>query len=65
MTPELISIKSTYFVAGVTLQSDVVCQAAPILKYMKGWSREQVMNYATKKGWTVQTVASSCPTCED
>lgn len=52
----LIRIVSPYFVAGVVLGSKRVIRAAPILKYMKGWTKDQVLSYAKKKGWKASPV---------
>ena len=51
--PDLIRIEAPYFVAGVLLRDGRVYEAAPIVKYMKGWTAEQVLQYAKKKGWTI------------
>jgi len=47
----LIQIDSGYFCAAVWTVEDKVHVAAPIIKYMKGWTRKQVLNYSASKGW--------------
>jgi hypothetical protein len=47
----MIRIESPYFVAGVIVQGDKVIRAAPIVKYMFGWTATKVVEYCKKKGW--------------
>jgi hypothetical protein len=47
----IIHLDSGYFNAGVIVKDDRVVIAAPILKYMVGWSDVQVIAYAIRKGW--------------
>jgi hypothetical protein len=52
----LIRIVSSYFVCGIVLQADLfgdflVSKAAPIVKYMNGWTYDRVKDYCWKKGW--------------
>lgn len=50
--PELlIQIDSGYFCAVVCLWDDRVLVAAPILKYMLGWTKDRVLEYAKEKKW--------------
>jgi hypothetical protein len=44
------------FCAGIVLFDDVVVEAAPIVKYMKKWSRDQVREYCKKRGWEISIV---------
>jgi len=52
---ETIQIDAGFFTAGVVLQwygaEMKVVRCAPIVKYMKGWSRGQVIAYIHKRGW--------------
>ncbi len=52
----LIQIKSSYFCAGLEAGDyDLqVKRAAPILKYMVGWSVRKVQAYAIQKGWNLK-----------
>jgi hypothetical protein len=50
----LIIIDAPHFYAAVVLRCDVVIRAAPILKYMMGWSSERVKQYARRKGWDIR-----------
>ena len=52
----LMQILGPHFVAGVVLKNNTVVRAAPILKYMIGWSQQRVMQYALHKHWTVKTI---------
>jgi hypothetical protein len=49
----LIRLDMGYALAGVELEADKVTRAAPILKYMRGWTTVKVLEYAHKKGWKV------------
>jgi hypothetical protein len=48
----MLRIVSPYFVAGIVEQGAV----APIIKYMKGWTFEQIKAYCNKKGWTIEII---------
>lgn len=48
-----IRLTSHYFCAGVVLGQKRVIRAAPILKYMKGWTRDEVLRYARNKRWKI------------
>ncbi len=53
----MIRIDSGYFIAGVIFNNQgVVVRAAPIVKYMKGWSKDSVIAYATRKGWQWEVI---------
>jgi hypothetical protein len=45
----LFQIEAPHFVAGVIVGE----RAAPIIKYMKDWSEDQIKIYCNIKGWTV------------
>lgn len=47
----MIRIVAPHFVAGVVLSRGKVSRSAPILKYMTGWTRGQVIGYCAKKHW--------------
>jgi len=49
----LIRICSSYFVAGVVLEDNVVIKTAPIIKYMKGWNSNKVVKYSINKNWKI------------
>ena len=54
----LIRIAAPYFVAGIILVPDLfgvfsVVKAAPILRYMKGWSYSRVFAYCNQKNWEI------------
>lgn len=49
----LIRIEAPHFVAGVIIKDGLVVRAAPIVKYMRGWTTTRVTSYAASKGWTV------------
>lgn len=51
----LLRLTSKWFVCGVVLHP-IVLRAAPIVKYMIGWKREQVEAYCKKRGWKWEEV---------
>jgi hypothetical protein len=51
MTEQLAQIYATHFTAGIVLDDDVVIEAAPIVRYMKGWKRATVADYCRVKRW--------------
>ena len=48
---KVISIYAPSFTAGVVCEDDKVKRAAPIIKYMRGWTLEQVKEYVARRGW--------------
>lgn len=52
----LAQITARHFCCGLVLESDRVTVAAPIVGYMRGWSRERVRGYCAEKGWRVAVV---------
>jgi len=49
----LAAIDAPHFHAGIVFLDDRVVRAAPIVSYMKGWSRDRVRAYCKKKGWKI------------
>lgn len=47
----LVVIDAPHFYAGVVFRDGMVVRSADIVKYMKGWSLEQVKSYCEKKNW--------------
>lgn len=39
------------FTAGIVLEDNVVVKAAPIVKYMNGWTLSRVEDYCRKRHW--------------
>lgn len=56
MTEVLAQITAPHFCAGLVLKDDVVSEAAPIIKYMVGWSRDKVRNYTRHKNWKARII---------
>lgn len=50
---DLIRISSPTFVAGYDRE---IGRIAPIIKYMRGWTDEQISTYCKSKGWTCAKV---------
>lgn len=44
------------FTAGIVLWDDVVIEAAPIVRYMKKWTRARVREYCSQRGWEISVV---------
>lgn len=55
----LASIDAPHFFAGIVLRNDKVIEAANIVRYMKGWSRDRVRDYCKQKDWKVKVVTMS------
>jgi len=49
---ELVRITAPHFCAGVVIGGEV----APILRYMRGWPLQRVLEYCRRKGWRVQVI---------
>ena len=52
----LAQIDAPHFNCGVVLLDYCVIKAAPIVKYMHGWQRNNVREYCRKKGWRVSVI---------
>ena len=52
------------FVAAILLWDDKVIEAAPILRFMKGWMRDNVRTHCAHKGWKVKVVTETKRTVE-
>ena len=46
-------INAPHFCAGVETRGEKIIRTAPILKYMRGWKAERMIDYCREKGWTV------------
>jgi hypothetical protein len=47
------------FCAGVVLWDDKVVEVAPIVRFMKGWSRDNVRRHCVRKGWAISVVTET------
>ncbi len=56
ITEILAQIGAPHFTAGIVLWQDRVVEAAPIVGFMKKWSRGRVRDYCAGKGWVVSVV---------
>ena len=52
----LVRITAPHFVAGLVAEAGRVYIAAPILRYMVGWTGNQVADYCAGKRWTWERV---------
>lgn len=51
--------KRPRFCAGVVLWDDKVIEAAPIVQFMRRWSRDDVRRHCAANGWTISVVTES------
>lgn len=51
-------IVAPHLCAGLVVVNGIVTEAAPILKYMRGWQITRVRGYCNHKGWTVEMVSA-------
>jgi len=58
-TELLASIEAPHFCAGIVLRNNRVVEAADIVRYMKGWSRDRVRLYCANAGWRVSVVSET------
>jgi hypothetical protein len=56
MIETLAEIDAPHFHCGIVLQDNRVVEAAPIVRYMRKWTRERVRDYCIQKGWKVSVV---------
>jgi hypothetical protein len=49
----LVQITAPHFCAGIVVEG-VVRDAAPIVKYMRGWTLDKVTSYCAQRHWQVQ-----------
>ena len=56
MNELLAAIDAPHFYAGIVLCDDRVIEAADIVRYMRGKSRDWVREYCRRKGWKVRVV---------
>ena len=53
----LYQIKSNYFCAGLITKESKVIKAAPIINYMLTKSIKEVIDYVTRKNWTISRIS--------
>lgn len=52
----LAQVTSRRFTAAIVLRDDIVTETAPILRFMKRWSRDRVRDYCQRNRWTIELV---------
>jgi hypothetical protein len=53
----IAQITAPHFCAGISFDSaECVVEAAPIVRYMIGWSRQRVRDYCRSKNWSAKVV---------
>jgi hypothetical protein len=53
----LWQIQSSYFVAGIYFINGKCTHVAPIIKYMKVWNLEKILQYCISKNWNAILVS--------
>ena len=56
ITEILAQIRGGNFTAGIVLFDDKVVEAAPIVRRMRGWSRDRVRAECQRMGWTITVI---------
>lgn len=56
MNDVAVRITAPHFCCAIIFRNQVVIEAAPIVKYMKGWTGIGVENYLKKKKWKGEIV---------
>jgi len=51
----MLRILGPDFVAGLIVEGDRISRAAPVIRYMTGWTVRQVVIRCADKGWTCET----------
>lgn len=51
-----VRIEAPHFVARLEVDSGRVVEAAPILRYMVGWTTKRVRGYVDAKGWRADLI---------
>jgi len=49
----MFQIEATHFTAGGEIFAGKITHAAPIIRYMKGWTDKKLYDYCVKKNWKV------------
>lgn len=57
----LIRVVAPHFVAGLIIENDICTEAAPILQWAKGWTRDRLRDYFSKKGWKASVINEKAP----
>ena len=55
----LLRLTLSSAIAGVELAGGRVVRAAPVIRYMLGWSVRRVQDYCQRRGWRWQLVSES------
>lgn len=59
VTETLVQVKAPHFTAGLILRGGRVYAAAPILRWAKGKTRDELRAYFKGKGWTASVVSET------
>lgn len=54
--PTMLQVTAPYFCAGAKVRGQKIVSAAPIIKYMIGWTVNKAQQYATSKGWQARII---------
>ncbi len=53
---DIYQIQAPYFTAGLVVKNNLCTTAAPIIKYMKGWTLARIQIYCNQKKWKLEWV---------
>ena len=56
MSDVIVRITAPHFCVGLLFRNQVVVEAAPIVKYMRGWNGAAVEAYVKKKRWKAEII---------
>lgn len=59
--PDMIQITAPHFCAGLRVMDGRVIEAAPIVRYMLGWTIQEVSVYVHKKRWDLAILPDAPP----
>ena len=52
----LVSFDAPHFCAGAVFEGKICIHSAPIIKWMKGKTVEEIFDYAKRKKWVIKIV---------
>lgn len=62
MTSLLVTVRAPHMCASLIVRDGVVTEAAPILRWSRGWDRVRLWRYLKRKGWQVTVQPDPSPT---
>lgn len=56
MPDQFLVIDAPFFYCGVILQAERAVRAAPIVRYLRHWSRTRIEQYCRQRGWQCEVL---------